>query len=74
MNKSHEFFPLFTFCRSAVPPGARFEPTGPVHPDEMFPGYQPRGPMGKGKPSGRPGAAGPDPDHFSPPGYDDMFS
>ncbi|KAJ8260380.1 hypothetical protein GJAV_G00181450 [Gymnothorax javanicus] len=37
--------------RGAVPPGARFDPFGPV---------------GHNRP-------GPDPDHMTPPGYDDMF-
>ena len=47
-------------CRGAVPPGARFDPIGPPHPD----------------PSRNPDAAfsgEPDPDHLPPPGYDDMY-
>ncbi|XP_058951928.2 proteasome inhibitor PI31 subunit-like isoform X2 [Pocillopora verrucosa] len=45
----------------AVPPGARFDPFGPV----------PRGGSRTDPRSGR--FAGPDPDHLPPPGYDDMF-
>ncbi|CAG0917469.1 unnamed protein product [Notodromas monacha] len=57
----------------AVPPGARFDPTGPSGPDDLFPGFhEPRG-KGRGGKRGPPGS-GPDPDHMSPPGYDDMFS
>lgn len=47
--------------RGAVPPGARFDPFGPV----------PRGGSRTDPRSGR--FAGPDPDHLPPPGYDDMF-
>ena len=49
--------------RGAVPPGARFDPFGPVPPD---------GGMGGNPRSGRYG--GPNPDHLRPPGFeDDMF-
>lgn len=49
--------------RGAVPPGARFDPFGPVPPD---------GEMGGNPRSGRFGR--PDPDHLRPPGFeDDMF-
>ncbi|XP_020615308.1 proteasome inhibitor PI31 subunit-like [Orbicella faveolata] len=47
--------------RGAVPPGARFDPFGPVPPGGSR--ADPR--------SGR--FAGPDSDHLPPPGYDDMF-
>lgn len=47
--------------RGAVPPGARFDPFGPV-------------PPGGSRADSRSGRfAGPDPDHLPPPGYDDMF-
>lgn len=47
--------------RGAVPPGARFDPFGPV-------------PPGGSRSDSRSGRfAGPDPDHMPPPGYDDMF-
>jgi len=47
--------------RGSVPPGARFDPFGPV-------------PPGGARPDSRSGRfAGPDPDHLPPPGYDDMF-
>jgi len=48
------------------PPGARFDPFGPVGPNPL-PGPMPRGPPG-------PGQFGPDPDHERPPpGLEDMF-
>ncbi|EDO37152.1 predicted protein [Nematostella vectensis] len=50
--------------RGSVPPGARFDPFGPIPPDGEV-GARP------GNPPGR--FAGPDPDHLPPPGYDDMF-
>jgi len=46
--------------RGAIPPGARFDPFGPL------PGI---GPI----PNRNPRHSGPDPDHMPPPGYDDMF-
>ncbi|XP_029206287.2 proteasome inhibitor PI31 subunit-like [Acropora millepora] len=47
--------------RGAVPPGARFDPFGPV-------------PPGGSRTDSRSGRfAGPDSDHLPPPGYDDMF-
>ncbi|CAN8026831.1 unnamed protein product [Ixodes persulcatus] len=46
--------------RGAVPPGARFDPFGPPHPNN---------------PGNRHTFAGPSPDHLPPPpDYDDMFS
>lgn len=58
----------------AVPPGARFDPFGPVNPDYMFPGRGGRLP-GDPRPRGGVGFADPNPDHLRPPpdGSDDMF-
>ncbi|KXJ20526.1 Proteasome inhibitor PI31 subunit [Exaiptasia diaphana] len=47
--------------RGSVPPGARFDPFGPVPPGGA------RGDTQSGR------FAGPDPDELPPPGYDDMF-
>jgi len=51
--------PRFGLPRGSIPPGARFDPFGPVGP------YQPRPNPNR--------FSGPDPDHLPPPGYDDMF-
>ncbi len=50
-----------------LPPGARFDPFGPVGP-----GRGPPGPPGPGRIPGQFG--GPNPDHEQPPpGFEDMF-
>ena len=56
----------------AVPPGARFDPFGPVPPE--FIAAPPRRPAGySSMPPRRGGFGDPDPDHMPPPGSDDMF-
>ncbi|XP_071804395.1 proteasome inhibitor PI31 subunit-like [Asterias amurensis] len=49
--------------RGAVPPGARFDPIGPLDPDGRVPNPDPQGRY-RGEP---------DPDNERPPGFDDMF-
>ena len=61
-----------TLPPGAVPPGARFDPFGPVPPEFIPP--PPVRPGGySGVPPAHHGFGEPDPDHLPPPGSDDMF-